>query len=105
MWRGAEIGGQEMSMEAVWMSDASIFDRIGTGAVIKRLEDGRKAVVVDYTSDGRFVVATYTDKADKRAEEKGICPRNPGDYEFLVVRNTDKWIVLSMGSDDHVLMD
>jgi len=80
---------------------SKVRDNVGMGAMLKRITDDRKALVVDYNErSGCWLVAFVSDKAVKRAEKRGKLPNDLKDYKFYYIKNDCDWIVLTMGCDE-----
>lgn len=78
-----------------------LLDEVGTGAVLKRMEDNAKAVYVNYVvrAGKEYIIAAmvkdHIRKGDKDSNRKSR-------YEFIEIGMEDlkEWLVLARGSDE-----
>lgn len=77
-----------------------VIDDVGVGAFIKRLDDGKCAVIVDSVfTKGMgelYIAAMVTDKA----LERDSLPSEPADYFFIKIKDDRDWLVFSLGCDE-----
>ena len=79
-------------------------DDVGVGAMLKNLNDGMKAIVVDFVEQGMPVICMVSKKSMANIEKTGNLPSKPSDYVVDVIKKTNDWLVLTSGQDD-VLID
>ncbi len=78
-----------------------VVDDIGSGAFLKRMSDGAKAIVIDYVEikgSGRWIVAMVKERFRDDADNDCTLSK-PKDYVIRELANTDEWIVLHAGYD------
>jgi hypothetical protein len=80
----------------------TVIDSVNLGTVLKRLTDGRWAVMVDWLGEGivgRMMVAVVSDVALRRMDKDGNLPASPKDYQFIEIKDGKEWLVVALGSD------
>lgn len=77
-----------------------VINEIGCGAMLKHIESDKKAIIVDFTSQGAPLVCSY--HGDNGSKEPTFYPE---DYMIHVIDNSKEWIVLNMGQNEYILVD
>lgn len=78
-----------------------VLDDVGCGAILKNVDTDLKAIIVDFGEQGYPLVCVYRGD-EKRNKEPSF---KETDYKIMRLLDTKKWIVLTMGQDDYVLVD
>lgn len=88
-------------------------DNVGLGAVLMRLGDNRRAVVVDSIlregEGNEFIIAYVSDNAMRRLDENSkhepVYPHEPKDYTLERIHcAASGWLVLHLGQDQYDML-
>jgi hypothetical protein len=85
----------------------TILDDIGTGAILKHIRTGRRAVVIEYGErelSGWLTVCMVRDST-YRKERLNVDALGPNHFELTKIRDFDEWIVLANGSNEILTED